>query len=263
MSDRKIQPAIESELLRFARERTPARLLVGRSGASYTTETQLQLRSDHARARDAVLRELDLTGDLGSEFVTRWELFEVRTRAASKSDFLLNPVLGRLLDDASTDQIVRQCAAGADLQIVIGDGLSPAAVAAQVPTLLPLLVRESQSRGWKLGRVFVVRHCRVGVINLVGELLRPRVAVLLIGERPGMSTADSLSAYMAYQPRASHNDADRNLISNIHSRGVGVNEAALRIANLAAELLRVESSGSLVKEPPFSQNPVGHLHGGR
>lgn len=236
-------------------------MLVGRAGSAYTTITQLQLRSDHARARDAVWRELDLTSGLGLEFISRWNLFEVRTRAQSKSDFLLNPALGRALDDRSAKEIKDHCPTGCDLQILVGDGLSANAVTAQVPTLLPLLTREAQSRGWSIGRPFVVRYCRVGVLNHIGELLQPRVAVLLIGERPGMSTADSLSAYMAYRPRHGHTDAHRNLVSNIHTRGVGAAEAARRIGNLAAEFMRAESSGALVKEPSLSDARAQFMKG--
>lgn len=230
------------------RELTPARLLVGRSGEAYTTATQLQLRADHASARDAVWRELQFPHDLGRGFAEQWKLFKVCTRARTKSEYLLQPHLGRGLGEPATAEIARCCAAEADFQIVIGDGLSAGAVAAQVPALLPLLVAETERRGWRLGQPFVVRHCRVGVINAIGELLRPRVVVLLIGERPGMSSAESLSAYMAYQPRRGHTDADRNLISNIHARGLRADEAAIRIARLADEFMLAGRSGTTVKE---------------
>ena len=117
--------------------------------------------------------------------------------------------------------------AGADLQVAIADGLSAAAVRAQVPALLPMIAAEAARRGWRFGRPFFVRHGRVGVLNDIGELLDPAVVVLLIGERPGLATAESLSAYMAYRPRAGHDDARRNLISNIHARGVPPDEAAV------------------------------------
>jgi ethanolamine ammonia-lyase small subunit len=231
------------------RELTPARLLVGRSGEAYTTATQLQLRADHASARDAVWRELQFPHDLGQSFAEQWKLFEVCTRARSKSEYLLQPNLGRELGEPALAEIAGRCAAETDLQIVIGDGLSAGAVAAQVPAVLPLLAAETEQRGWRLGQPFVVRHCRVGVINAIGELLRPRVVVLLIGERPGMSSTESLSAYMAYQPRRGHTDADRNLISNIHARGSRAEEAATRIGRLADELMLARRSGTMVKEP--------------
>ena len=236
------------ELVRKIRARTPARLLNGRAGFSYTTATQLQLREDHAAARDAVAIELDLEAHLGPEFVRDGRLFQVSTQAGSKAEYLLRPDLGRAFDQAARATIRRECPRECDLQIVIGDGLSVTAVAAQVPPLLPLLDRGVEERGWKLGRTFVVRHCRVGMMNEVGELLSPKVVVLLIGERPGLATAESLSAYMAFRPQATHTDADRNLISNIHARGVPPDAAAARILNLAQQMMESGKSGTALKE---------------
>lgn len=236
------------DLLEGVRARTPARLLVGRAGAAYRTATQLALRQDHAAAIDAVHAELDLLRDFGQPFVARWELFEVVTCASSKAEYLLRPDLGRRLREAAKGEVVRQCPPGVDLQIVIGDGLSAAAVVAQVPPLLPLLEQGAQQRGWHFGQPFVIRYCRVGVLNDIGELLDPAVLVLLIGERPGLATAESLSAYMAYRPRAGHTDAERNLISNIHARGVVPATAAERILQLAGRMRQLQLSGIAVKE---------------
>jgi ethanolamine ammonia-lyase small subunit len=244
-----VPPAADlPSLLQVIRARTPARLLVGRAGPAYRTATQLELRQDHAAALDAVHAELDLDRDFGPEFVARWQLFEVATRAGSKAEFLLRPDLGRRLNDAARAAIVSQCPLAAELQVVIGDGLSAAAVKAQVPALLPLLEQEARWRGWRFGRPFVVRHCRVGVLNDIGELLNPAVVVLLIGERPGLATAESLSAYLAYRPRPGHTDAQRNLISNIHGRGVLPAAAAPRIAALAEKMRRSQTSGVTLKE---------------
>ena len=132
--------------------------------------------------------------------------------------------------------------------MVIADGLSAAAVQAQVPALLPLLAIEAEHRSWQFGQPFFVRHGRVGILNDIGEFLNPAVAVLLIGERPGLTTALSLSAYMAYRPRHGHDDARRNLISNIHARGVSPDQAAYRIAQLAAQMIQLATSGVQIKE---------------
>jgi ethanolamine ammonia-lyase small subunit len=230
------------------RTRTPARLLVGRAGPAYRTATQLELRRDHAAARDAVGAEVDLRRDLGAELVDRLGLFEVSTRAGSKTEYLLRPDLGRQLDDEARTTLLRRCPVGTQLQVFVGDGLSAAAVAGQVPRLLPLLLGQAPARGWTTGQTFFVRHCRVGVLNDVGELLDPVIAVLLIGERPGLATAESLSAYLAYRPRKGDTDAKRNLISNIHARGVPVEEAAGRIIALADLMRRAQASGVTVKE---------------
>jgi ethanolamine ammonia-lyase small subunit len=247
--NRELEQLAPEELLSTIRLRTPARLLAGRAGTGYRTDTQLQLRGDHAFARDAVHAEFDVRRDLGEEFATACGLFEVQTQARSKAEFLLRPDLGRKFGEPGSEQIRRLCPVGADWQIVIGDGLSAIAAAAQVPELLPLLQSEGQRRGWSAGRPFVVRHCRVGILNEIGELLDPTVVVLLIGERPGLATAESLSAYMAYRPRPDHTDAQRNLISNIHGRGVSHADAARRITVLAEQMMREKRSGVTVKEP--------------
>jgi ethanolamine ammonia-lyase small subunit len=232
-----------SEVVRRIRARTPARLLVGRAGAAYRTATQIELREAHAAARDAVRAELDLEGTFGPAFVDQWKLFEVSTRAGGKEEYLLRPDLGRRLSDAAQTELAGRCSRGNDLQIAIGDGLSVPAISAQVPRLLPRIYEGAKERGWRIGQTFVIRHCRVGILNDIGELLAPQVAVLLIGERPGLATAESLSVYMAYHPCASHSDADRNLVSNIHARGIDPQEAARRILNLAAQMMKVGSSG--------------------
>jgi ethanolamine ammonia-lyase small subunit len=237
-----------SEIIRKVRAQTPARLLAGRSGAAYRTNTQLELREAHAAARDAVRAELSLLTDLGADFIQKWKLFEVSSRASSKDEYLLRPDLGRQLSDAARAEVGRRCSTENDLQVVIGDGLSVTAVAKQVPGLLPLLCEGAKALGWSVGTAFVIRHCRVGILNEIGELLNPRVAVLLIGERPGLATAESLSAYMAYRPKASHTDANRNLISNIHARGVSTEQAARRILNLAAAMMKNQGSGCELRE---------------
>ena len=176
------------EIVRKIRSRTPARVLAGRVGAAYPTATQLDLRQAHAAARDAVRAELDLEKQFGTNFIKRWGLFEVSTSANSKDEYLLQPNLGRTFCEASRSELLRRCPPRKDLQIAIGDGLSVTAVFAQVPKLLPALYDEAKSRGWMLGQVFVIRHCRVGILNEIGELLTPAVVVLLIGERPGLAT---------------------------------------------------------------------------
>jgi len=236
------------EIVRQVRARTPARLLAGRAGAAYRTNTQLELREAHAAARDAVWDELDLQSAWGAAFVERWNPLELRTRAHAKEDYLLRPDLGRQFDETSRTDLAAIDSRCIDLQIAIGDGLSAPAVVAQVPALLPLLDAGAKSRGWVLGPILVIHHCRVGILNEIGERLEPRVAVLLIGERPGLATAESLSAYMAYRPLVGHTDADRNLISNIHARGLSAGQAAQRILNFAAQMMKAEESGYMLRE---------------
>jgi ethanolamine ammonia-lyase small subunit len=240
-------PPTWSKIVRAIRSRTPARIFVTR-GASYPTQMELELRAAHANAVDAVWAEFDLHKDLPSDFISQWKLFQVSSQAESKSQFLLRPDLGRKLSDAAKSRIAEHCSRAPDFQIVIGDGLSGAALSEQVPALFPLLQQQARAKGWSMGPSFAVRYCRVGMMNDIGDLLAPRVLVLLIGERPGLATAVSLSAYMAYCPLSGHTDADRNLISNIHNRGVRVEDAAERTTNLASRMMSFKRSGTSLKE---------------
>jgi ethanolamine ammonia-lyase small subunit len=235
------------EIVRKIRARTQARIFVER-GAVYSTGMQLELRNARASAVDAVWTEFELRRDFPADFVTRWDLFEVSTQAESKSQFLLRPDLGRKLSASGEQLLFQRCVKAPAVQIVIGDGLSGAALSEQVPALFPLLVERVRANGWSVGTSFVVRHCRVGVMNHIGDLLSPQVIVLLIGERPGLATSASLSAYMAYQPRAGQTDADRNLISNIQAHGVRTENAAERIASLMSQMMTMERSGTSLKE---------------
>ncbi|MBP3954673.1 ethanolamine ammonia-lyase subunit EutC [Gemmata sp. G18] len=240
MSDNSPAPLDPVEL---ALAQTPARVLVGRAGLGYRTSTWLRLREDHAAARDAVHTEVDLERDFGAERVARFGLFGVESQVASKGEYLRRPDLGRKLSDTSRERVRAECSSGCDVQVIIGDGLSATAVATQAPELLDRLHAAATQRGWSFGRPVFVRYCRVGVMNDIGDLLAPAVVVLLIGERPGLATAESLSAYMAFHPRGGHTDADRNLISNIHARGVGLTEAAQRIIALADQFRAAGRSG--------------------
>ena len=257
--DEAVGAASWPEIVRRIQARTPARLLVGRRGAAYPTATQLELREAHAAARDAVYAEMDTRAIFSGSFLEQWKLFEVSTQAADKQEYLLRPDLGRHFADSARVEILNRCSKGNDIEIAIGDGLSVAAVAAQVPRLLPLLYQSAIQRGWTVGQTLIVRYCRVGILNEMGDLLRPRVAVLLIGERPGLAAADSLSAYMAYRPDSTHTDANRNLVSNIHARGLSPENAADRILRLAELMILARTSGQQLRidDPKPTRTIIG------
>ncbi len=227
---------------------TTARVLSGRVATSYRTSSLLSLRADHAAAQDAVAAELDLTVPPLSALASAYAVVEVASAAADAVQHLRRPDLGRRLSPAARETLLERCPPGADLQVLIGDGLSASAVAAQVPGLLPLLLDGAAARGWSVGQVFAVRRCRVGVLNEVGELLDPSAVVLLIGERPGLGTADSLSAYLAWRPRPGHTDAERNLVAGIHARGLSHADAADRVLDLVAAMRDAGASGVALKE---------------
>ena len=141
----------------------------------------------------------------------------------------MRPDLGRKLSNAGKELIAQRCAKAPDLQIVIGDGFSLSATPqcrSKFPLCFHFYGSTLELMDGSMGVSFAVRYCRVGIMNDIGDVLAPRVLVLLIGERPGLATAESLSAYMAYCPVSGHTDANRNLISNIHARGVCVEDAS-------------------------------------
>lgn len=238
-----IQKTRTESLIEQVRAHTAARILVERAGTSYGIGTQLELRGDHAAALDAVRAELDLARNFSPEFVKERKLFEIQTLAANKQEYLVRPDLGRKLSDAARELIAARCPAECDVQLVIGDGLSAQAVKTQVPALLPMLENAIRQRGWSLGQTFAVRYCRVGLLNEIGEVLSPQVAVLLVGERPGLATSESLSAYLAFRPRPGHTDAQRNLVSNIQAGGIPPLVAAGRIAVAIVRLMQAQASG--------------------
>lgn len=229
-----------------------ARVLLGRSGSSYRTATLLQLRADHAAARDAVAAPLD------TEMLDDMGFFTVQTEVADGAQHLRRPDLGRRLSAAARARMLERCVLDVDVQVVVGDGLSARAVAMQVPRLLPLLRAGVHARGWTWGTPFAVRYCRVGVMNDVGALLRPRAVVLLVGERPGLGTADSLSAYLAREPRPGHTDADRNLVAGIHDRGLLHAAAAERVLDLLAAMRTSGVGGVALKEPDHRSLDTSH-----
>jgi ethanolamine ammonia-lyase small subunit len=236
------------EIVQQALARTPARLFVGRAGAGYPTHTALKLRADHAAARDAVYQEVDLERDFGADRIIRYGLFTTQTQSRTRTEYLMRPERGRVFDLASQALIQKECLPRADLQIVLGDGLSANAIAQHGAKLLDVLWVKASDHSWKLGRPFLIRFCRVGIMNEIGMLLHPQIVVLLIGERPGLVQSESLSAYLAYQPVPRHTDAQRNLISNIHPQGVSLDEAAERILHLAARMREQQCSGVMIKE---------------
>lgn len=238
-----IEHPSDADLLAKLRASTDARIGVGRAGPRPRTATLLRFQGDHADARDAIEREVD------ADLIERLGLFTVRSLAAGNRDrYLLRPDLGRHLDSASRELIRSRCQQGVDLQLFAGDGLSAAAVEMNLPVLLDAIARRAEQAGLSFGTPFFVRGARVGLLNEVGDLLKPDVAALLIGERPGLGRATSLSAYLAYRPRSGQTDAGRDVISNIFADG-GLNplHAANAIVELALEMRRVQASGVQLK----------------
>jgi ethanolamine ammonia-lyase small subunit len=235
---------------------TPARLFLDGPGTAYATADLLRLRADHAAARDAVHASLGIDDAALAPLVAEHGLFAVRSCASSLAEHLAQPGLGRRFDDASRALVAASCPAGVDLQVVLGDGLSPRAVARHGPAVHDALVDAARGLGWSVGRPLLVARCRVGILNDVGDLLAPTVVVLLVGERPGLATPESMSAYLAHRPRAGHTDADRNLVSNIHTDGLGPREAAQQVVALARRMRAQGVSGVALHDREPSDPPA-------
>jgi ethanolamine ammonia-lyase small subunit len=226
---------------------TTARVLLERAGLSYSTSVLLELRANHAAARDAVHSQVDLTAPAWSG-LRHDGLIELRSAVGGPAEHLLRPDLGRRFDNEALERLREQATMGSDVQLVLGDGLSAEALIEQGPRLFAALIPRLTAEGWSVGRPLFVRHCRVGIINEVGRELRPTFVILLIGERPGLSGARSLSAYLAFRPTTGDTNAERNLISNIHEDGVPIDAAADRVVALLRLMQRAGGSGVRVKE---------------
>jgi ethanolamine ammonia-lyase small subunit len=246
-------PVPSSGSLRDLRELTPARVGLGRAGASMPTKALLEFTLDHARARDAVHAAFDVPslisglGDLGLA------ASDVSSRACSRQDYLRRPDLGRMLDPDSRQLLAGRNGSPCRLAIVIGDGLSPSAVNAHAIELVRSLIPRLAADGIEIGAAVVASGARVALGDEIGGLLGARMIVMLIGERPGLSAPDSLGAYLTFAPRPGLTDAERNCVSNIHGSGLGYDEAALRIGWLIREGLARELTGVALKDESGDQ----------
>lgn len=216
---------------------TPARLAIGRAGPRLRAGAYLEFIAAHARARDAVLNEVP------PAFVRRLGLREIGTRATSREAYVREPALGRALAPGAV-AILRRCRQRPDVQLALTDGLSSSAVMANGAVMLRALTRRLGARGLRLGTPLFVRNGRVRVQDEIGEVLRPEVFCFLVGERPGLATADSLSAYVLYAPRRTSAEPDRTVLSNIHRGGVPPARAARQLVALIEEILRLRASGA-------------------
>ncbi len=229
---------------------TPARIALGRAGGSLPTRAYLSFQLDHARARDAVHEALDLAAVAQALRQTGRECLAVRSAAADRLQFLQRPDLGRRLDSDSQQLIGQTFAPGSsvDAVFVVADGLSARAVHRHAVPLLAGVCPQLLAEGWKLAPVVLAVQGRVALGDEIGALLGARMVVVLIGERPGLSSPDSLGAYLTWQPRVGRTDADRNCISNIRPEGLSYENAATRLYYLMNEARRRRLSGVALKD---------------
>lgn len=229
------------------RRLTPARIALGRAGTSLPTAAQLDFQHAHAQARDAVHLALD-HASLAADLAERGRpSLHLHSAAADRHIYLQRPDLGRRLHPDSA-ALLRQQPQGYDLAIVIADGLSALAVQRHALPFLQRLEEMTAEEGWSLAPITLVEQGRVAVADEVGELLGARMVVILIGERPGLSSPDSLGLYFTWAPRVGLTDAHRNCISNIRHEGLSYGVAAHKLLYLMREACRRQLSGVHLKD---------------
>lgn len=231
------------------REFTPARVGLGRTGVSQQTRDVLAFQLCHAQARDAVHAQIEasaLAAGIG-EIVQRTHdasVVRLHSAAANRITYLQRPDLGRKLDENSRQALERFKLTSCDLVLIVADGLSALAVERHVPSLLSEFL--PRLAGWNLGPICVVEQGRVAIGDEIGSALNAELSVVLIGERPGLSSPDSLGAYITWQPRPGRTDAERNCISNIRAQGLSYREAAEQLMQSLAAARRSRLTGTVL-----------------
>jgi ethanolamine ammonia-lyase small subunit len=221
-------------------EDTPARLNIGRAGSRYLTSALLKFRADHARAVDAVMSEVS------ADWPSENRLIEFHSEAATRDEYLHRPERGRRLrhdEITRLKSLNRSSNRKPSLLIFVGDGLSSSAVETNAAPLLRMLTKSLDAK-YRLLKSIFVRNARVRIEDHLGEILSCDLVCMLIGERPGLATAESLSAYVIYRPRLSSEEPDRTVISNIHRGGIPNVKAARQIATLIDDALRHRATGA-------------------
>ena len=225
------------EKFRKMKERTPARLGSGKAGPRYKTLTMLRFRADHAAAQDAVFSQVP------EDFAQKNGMVEVQTRCQSKDEYLTRPDHGRCFDEENQKKIRAAIPGTPRVQIVVGDGLSSAAITANAMDCMEALREGLKLKGIDPGTPIFVRYCRVGAGDAIGDITGCELVCMLVGERPGLVTDKSMSAYMTYKPHTGVSESARTVVSNIHAQGTPAVEAGAHIAGLIETILRKQVSG--------------------
>jgi len=220
-----------------AARHTTALVGIGHVGTRYATDVVLQFQAELAVAHEAVDAELP------DDWAAQHGFLGLHTRVADHREFLLRPDLGRRLDDASLELLRAQAIKHPDVQLIVADGLSAVACIGSGKALHDAVALACQARGLTVGTPVAVRFARVWLEDEIGQEVGAKVAMILLGERPGLGTGDGLSAYVVYDPKLGNTDGNRNMISNIHARGIPVADAAARLASLAAGMIAQRTSG--------------------
>lgn len=250
MSDEKNSGPVVANPWSVLKRFTSARIALGRTGTSLPTAPHLEFQLAHARARNAVHHTLD-SGSLADALRTDGlEVLELHSAAATRPIYLQRPDKGRRLDDASRDALRKLPAPPSqyDLAIVVADGLSALAIEQNARPFLRVLTPMIAAAGWQLAPVCIARQARVALGDEAGSLLGARIVVVMIGERPGLSSPDSMGIYMTYGPQPGLTDDGRNCISNVRPEGLSYDRAAHKLNYLITEAFKRQMSGVLLKD---------------
>ncbi|WP_210517897.1 ethanolamine ammonia-lyase subunit EutC [Hymenobacter terricola] len=227
---------------------TAARIALGRNGTSVPLREALAFKLAHAHARDAVYSTLNTEQLLADLAAQQLPVCQVRSQAPTREAYLQRPDHGRQLDEPSKKLLAEQAPGDCDIVLILADGLSATAINDHAGPLLRLLLPQLQHAGFRLGPIVLAEHARVALGDEIGQLLRARLALVLIGERPGLSSPNSLGAYFTYAPRPGLTDEARNCVSNIRPEGLGYELAADKLFFLLREALRLQLSGVGLKD---------------
>ena len=229
-------PENKEKFLRM-KEKTPARLGSGKAGARYKTLTMLRFRADHAAAQDAVFSQVP------EDFAAKNHMTALQTRCTDKDMYLTRPDLGRCFDEENAQKIRAAVHGKPVVQIVVGDGLSSAAITANAMDCLAAIKDGLKIRNIPFGPDLFVRYCRVGAGDAIGDIAGCDLVCMLVGERPGLVTDKSMSAYITYKPHTGVSESARTVVSNIHAQGTPAVEAGAYIAELIEKILTKKVSG--------------------
>lgn len=236
-----IDNAIDEQMCHNIKEKTPARICVGRAGTRLKTETLLKLRADHAVAMDAVWSYVD------ESLIDKLKFLKVQTLVKNKEQYITRPDLGRRFSSDTIKYIKNNCKASPDVQIIAGDGLSSTAINANLEDIYSIIVDGLEAERLKVGTPIFVKYSRVAVMDVISEVLNAKVTIILIGERPGLATGESMSSYMAYESSTEKPESQRTVISNIHRNGTPPVEAGAQIVNLIEIMMKKKTSGTKLK----------------
>jgi ethanolamine ammonia-lyase small subunit len=232
-----VKDAKDKEAYMDMKSKTPARLGIGKAGARYKTLSMLRVRADHAAAQDSVF------SDVSEEFIKKNQFVFVKTICKDKDEYLTRPDLGRRFGPEEIEIIRKTCGQSPKVLIIVGDGLSSAAIEANVEDMIPAIKQGLSIHGINIGDILFIKYARVGAMDAIGEVTDADVICMLVGERPGLVTAESMSAYLAYKPKHGLPEAKRTVISNIHKGGTTAVEAGAHTAELIKSMLEKKASG--------------------